>query len=406
MVLSTKITRLFNIRHPLILPGMSWISTPSLVAAVSNAGGLGLLATGPLSPDQTRESIREIRRLTDHPFGINTALLMPGARENTEVALDEKVPVINFSLGECTVQWTGVHCLSLTSCPCPYSCPCVQVKETGSASGRTRTEGRSWPPSPPRSMRWPLQRLGRTHSWSQVRCAATVPKCLCAPVFLTLTVTVPPVASGHEAAAHGGMVTSQVLVPCVAARLPGIPLVCAGGVASGAGLLAVLSLGASGAAMGSRFAVSSESPLAQAAKDRIVQLSAQDTIYGKNFDGMFARVMATPAADAAMRRPADPVSAAVGAFSAAGMVDLPLWKVLPGLLLRWDKMYSLSLFGAATKKLMAASVDGDLEAGVQFVGKQVVCSIIGAAVLSCTVLYSGSYLVINYSFCRPNSGAN
>ena len=99
MALNTKITRLFGIQHPLILPGMSWISTPALVSAVSNAGGLGILATGPLSPEQTRESIREVRRLTDRPFGINTALLMPGARENTEVALEEKVQVINFSLG-------------------------------------------------------------------------------------------------------------------------------------------------------------------------------------------------------------------------------------------------------------------------------------------------------------------
>jgi len=79
---------------------MSWISTPALVAAVSNAGGLGILATGPLSADQTREAIREIRRLTDKPFGIGATLLMPGATENAKVALEEKVPVINFSLGK------------------------------------------------------------------------------------------------------------------------------------------------------------------------------------------------------------------------------------------------------------------------------------------------------------------
>lgn len=100
MSVSTRVTKLFNIKHPLILPGMSWISTPQLVAAVSNAGGLGILATGPLSAEQTRESIREIRRLTDKPFGIGATLLMPGATENAKVALEEKVPVINFSLGK------------------------------------------------------------------------------------------------------------------------------------------------------------------------------------------------------------------------------------------------------------------------------------------------------------------
>ena len=70
------------------------------MAAVSQAGGLGILATGPLSAEQTRDSIREIRRLTDRPFGIGATLLMPGAVENAKVALSEQVPVINFSLGK------------------------------------------------------------------------------------------------------------------------------------------------------------------------------------------------------------------------------------------------------------------------------------------------------------------
>ena len=100
IMLRTRLTTLLAIKHPIVLPGMSWISTPVLVAAVSNAGGLGILATGPLSPEETRKSIQEIRRLTDKPFGIGATLLMPGARENAEVALEEKVPVINISLGK------------------------------------------------------------------------------------------------------------------------------------------------------------------------------------------------------------------------------------------------------------------------------------------------------------------
>lgn len=70
---------------PVILPGMSWISTPKLVAAVSNAGGLGILATGPLNAQATGEAIDEIRRLTNKPFAIGATLLMPGASENVEV---------------------------------------------------------------------------------------------------------------------------------------------------------------------------------------------------------------------------------------------------------------------------------------------------------------------------------
>lgn len=86
--MNSKATKLFNIKHRLVLPGMSWVSTPALVAAVSNAG--------PLTSAETRESIREIRKRTDKPFGINAALLMTGSRENTLVALDEQVPVINY----------------------------------------------------------------------------------------------------------------------------------------------------------------------------------------------------------------------------------------------------------------------------------------------------------------------
>jgi enoyl-[acyl-carrier protein] reductase II len=100
MVMQTKITELFGIRYPLILPGMSWISTPELVAAVSNAGGLGILALGPLSVEETRAAIIRVRQLTDKPFGVNCALLMPGAADSANVALELEVPVINFSLGK------------------------------------------------------------------------------------------------------------------------------------------------------------------------------------------------------------------------------------------------------------------------------------------------------------------
>lgn len=98
--LQTRLTKLLNIRTPIVLPGMSWVSTPQLVAAVSNAGGLGILATGPLTAKETAESIQEIRRLTTKPFGIGCTLMMPGAKENATVALEEQVPVINYSLGK------------------------------------------------------------------------------------------------------------------------------------------------------------------------------------------------------------------------------------------------------------------------------------------------------------------
>lgn len=310
--ISTRVTKILNIKYPFILPGMSWISTPVLVAAVSNAGGLGILATGPLSPEQTRDSIREIRRLTDKPFGIGATLLMPGAKENAEVALEEKVPVINFSLGkgdwivERAHQYGGKVIATV-----------VSEKHANSA-----------------------KEMG-------VDC---------------LMVT------GHEAAAHGGDVTSLVLVPSIAAKV-GLPIICAGGIANGKGLLAMLALGADAVAMGSRFATTKESPLANNVKEEIVKHTESDTIYGKNFDGLYARVLKTPASEKAMKSPVNPIIAAIKSFEAARLINMPLWKVIPGLLTQWDKMYQLSLFGAATKKLIDATVNGDLKTGVQFIGQ-------------------------------------
>ncbi|OPY09896.1 MAG: Nitronate monooxygenase [Syntrophaceae bacterium PtaB.Bin095] len=107
--MKTRITELFGIKYPILLSGMSWISVPRMVAAVSNAGGLGILATGPMDPPQTRRAIQEIRKLTDKPFGCNATLLMPGAAENAKVLLEEQVPVINFALGKGDWLVKGAH---------------------------------------------------------------------------------------------------------------------------------------------------------------------------------------------------------------------------------------------------------------------------------------------------------
>ncbi|HEX7480932.1 MAG TPA: nitronate monooxygenase [Polyangiales bacterium] len=96
----TRITELLGIDYPLVLPGMSYISLPGLVAAVSNAGGLGIMAAGGMSPDECRAAIHQIRELTTKPFGVGVSLLVPGAKECAEVALQERVRVINFSLGK------------------------------------------------------------------------------------------------------------------------------------------------------------------------------------------------------------------------------------------------------------------------------------------------------------------
>ena len=107
--MKTRITEMFNIQYPLVCPGMTYVANADLVAATSNAGGLGILAIGHLNPEQTLAEIRKVKSLTSKPFGIGCALIMPGARENLEVALDEKVPVINFSLGSGADVCKRVH---------------------------------------------------------------------------------------------------------------------------------------------------------------------------------------------------------------------------------------------------------------------------------------------------------
>jgi enoyl-[acyl-carrier protein] reductase II len=312
MVMQTKITALLGIRYPLILPGMSWISTPELVAAVSNAGGLGILALGPLSVGETRAAIMRVRELTDKPFGVNCALLMPGATESANVALELEVPVINFSLGK--GDWLVKRCHA-------YGGKVIATVTTEKYALAAEAQGVD-----------------------------------------ALLVT------GHEAAAHGGDVTSMVLIPALADVIK-IPLIACGGFADHRGLLAALALGADGVAMGSRFATCIESPLHEKTKQAVLAKDQHATIYSPHFDGLPARYMQTPTAtrltDHAMSFPLT----AWRALRAASQLNVPIWKVLSGLIVQLNKIRLLAYFGAATPRLKAATEQGDLVKGMQFIGQ-------------------------------------
>lgn len=318
--IETRMTKMLGCRYPIFLPGMSWISNPELVAAVSNAGGVGILATGPLNAEETRAAIREIRRLTDKPFGIGATLLMPGAIENARVALDEKVPLINVSLGK--PDWI--------------------VQEAHSYGGKVLSTV-----------------VNATHAASAIEAGADA-----------LMVT------GHEAAAHGGDVTTFCLIPSIASRFPEIPIVAAGGIADGRGMIAAINLGADAVALGSRFATTVESPLAQHTKEVISNpdidggSTESDTIYSKHFDGINSRVLKTKISMEVTKSQAPLPLVVYRSFMAARNMKIPLWKVLPGLLTQWDKMYTVAQFGAATEAIKAATMDGDLDKkGVQFIGQ-------------------------------------
>lgn len=273
--MKTKITELFGIEYPIILPGMSWISVPELVAAVSNAGGIGYLATGPLSPDKTRESIRRIRELTHKPFGVGATLLMPGAYENALVAIEEKVPVLNISLGKGEALIKKVHAYG------------------GKVISTVTTVG---------------------HALAAEKSGADA-----------LQVT------GYEAAAHGSQVTTLVLVPAIADAVK-IPVVAIGGIADGRGMAAAFALGAEGVGMGTRLSITKESPVHDFAKKKQLECGAEDTIYSNRFDALYCRVLKTPSAEKAIKQGRNLPKGLAASFAIAKSLDLSWMKLATSIL--------------------------------------------------------------------------
>ncbi len=274
--MKTRLTEMIGIKYPIVLSGMSWISTPKMVAAVSNAGGLGILATGPLNAKQTRDAVREIRSLTDKPFGGNASLMFPGAAENAKVLLQEQVPVINFALGK--GDWI--------------------VKEAHKYGGKVFATVVN------------LRHAKRAQDFGTDAILAT----------------------GQEAAAHGEDVTSLVLIPHLAENLK-IPVIGAGGFADGRGLAAALALGASGVAMGTRLMTTKESPLHENYKKLTMEKDVYDTLFSKRFDGILCRVMKTDAAKRAIKKGLSWPAAFFNSRDIAAQAGIPYLKLFIGVLL-------------------------------------------------------------------------
>ena len=314
--MKTRMTELFGIQYPIMLAGMSWISIPEMVAAVSNAGGLGILATG-LSAQETREGIKKIRTLTDKPFGANATLLFPGAKENAKVLLEEKVPVINYSLGKGDWIVRASH---------KYGgkvFATVVNKRHASAAEKQGVDG--------------------------------------------LVVT------GNEAAAHGGDATSLVLIPSIVDEI-NIPIIAAGGFADGRGLAAALALGAEGISMGTRLMATQESGLHNTYKELSLKKGINDTIYGEYFDGLGCRSLKTPAALKAYRKGFLGMPNFLDALSnsrdIAKMLNLPYIKLFLGVLASgYKNAVMMAYLANAFKAISLATEKGDMDKGVLTVGQ-------------------------------------
>lgn len=221
--MKNRITSLFGIEYPIISGGMIWCSGWRLASAVSNAGGLGLIGAGSMTPELLREHIAKCRKATDKPFGVNVPLQFRLAEETMETVMDEKVPVVFTSAGDPGI-WTR----------------------------RLHDRG-----------------IKVAHVVSSTKYAF---KCEEAGVDAV-------VAEGFEAGGHNGReeTTTLVLLPLVR-KAVSLPLIAAGGVAGGDGMLASFALGAEGIQMGTRFALSRESSASDGFKKFCTALAEGDTM--------------------------------------------------------------------------------------------------------------------------------
>ncbi len=311
--MKTKITELFKIKHPIVLSGMSWISTPELVAAVSNAGGLGILATGVLTAEQTREAVRKIRQLTNKPFGANVTLYFPGAERNAEVLIEEKVPIVNYSLGKGDKIAKAVHA---------YGGKVIATVTTHKHALAAKRDGAD-----------------------------------------ALIVT------GYEAAGHGGAITSLVLIPAMADAID-LPIIAAGGFADGRGLIAALALGAEGIAMGTRFMNTKESPVAESAKQAGVQSDVYNTVYTSKVDGLHARFMKSKGVVHLMNKHLNPLSSLIRSKKIADMLGYPWLKLAIGIMFMGPRRaIQMARMAIGFDAFKVGCMDGDFDKGVLPLGQ-------------------------------------
>ena len=221
--MENRITSLFGIRFPIVSGGMVWCSGWRLAAAVSRAGGLGLIGSGSMTPDLLREHIRKCRTAADRPFGVNVPLTYRYADAIMKVVIAERVPVVFTSAGSPRTWTARLH-----------DAGCKVAHVVGSA--------------------------------------AFALKCRDAGVDAV-------VAEGFEAGGHNAReeTATMPLIPDVRQAV-GLPLIAAGGIATGAGMLAAFALGAEGVQMGTRFALTRESSASEAFKQLCTGLGEGDTM--------------------------------------------------------------------------------------------------------------------------------
>ncbi len=221
--MNTRVNKLFNIKYPIVQAGMVWTSGWRLASTVSNAGGLGIIGSGSMYPDILREHIQKCKQATKKPFGVNIPLLYPDIDKHINIIIEEKVPIVFTSAGNPTLWTTTLKNKDITVVHVVSSSKFAQKAE-------------------------------------QAGCDAVV-------------------AEGFEAGGHNGReeTTTLCLIPPVVNAVS-IPVIAAGGIATGRSMLAAMVLGAEGVQIGSRFAASEEASLHPKFKQAIIQAKEGDTL--------------------------------------------------------------------------------------------------------------------------------
>lgn len=316
--MKTAITDLLGVRHPVILAPANYVGTPEMVAAVSNAGGFGILASGRPAPDDLRRDIEAVRALTAGPFGANLIFGSPGFERQAEILIGLKVPLICHSRG---------------------------------------------------NPRWIIE-AARGRDIKVMAMIGSVNHARRAEADGAHAVMV----QGSEAGGHVGEVSTMVLLPLVAGAVR-VPVVAAGGLCDGRGLAAALALGAQGIAMGTRFAITRESPLPDTVKRRYLEAAASDTVVTPSITGTRLRVIDnrfTRMLDRQGLRPSWKERAAA-AMETRRELGVSWWGFLAG---GWSmrRQYQASVaqlghLAAGGVRIRRAMVEGDPDMGVMPAGQ-------------------------------------
>jgi enoyl-[acyl-carrier protein] reductase II len=221
MLSNFELCNLLDIKYPIIQGGMAWLGTTELVSAVSNAGGLGVIGSGDAPTDWLRDQIRATRDSTDRPFGVNILMMSPFVKDNLQMIVDEGVKIVTFGGGN-----PGSYIPALKEA----GVKAIPVVSSVALARR-------------------LERLG----------ADAV------------------IAEGMESGGHVGDTATMALVPPVVQSI-NLPVIAAGGIADGHGLVAALALGAQGVQMGTRFVCSEECIAHPSFKERILQAQDRATV--------------------------------------------------------------------------------------------------------------------------------